>query len=596
VILQQLYEQFLRLHDQGEEGLPSQGYSRENISYSISLSAAGEVVGVVPLLDMSGKKPRPALLSVPQPEKRTSGIKPNVLWDKTSYVFGVSASSKRAAEEHAAFKAAHIAWLEGAEDDGLRALRRFLETWLPERFTLPHFHDAMKDTNVVFRLDGDRQYIHERSASLILRASLIADVDGIGAETMPCLITGRQGVVARLHPPIKGVDGAQSSGASIVSFNQESFNSLGKEQGANSPVSIEAAFGYTTVLNHLLRRSPTNRQRLVVGDATVVFWAESATATEGRAAEWTFAALINDRETDEQASAKVRHALDVVADGRPLTEIDPGLRPDTRIAVLGLAPNASRLSVRFWLRDSLEAFVSRLRQHAHDLAIEPRPWHTPPTPWRLALCTAPLRDGKVKADNVSPLLAGEMMRAILTGGRYPQSLLSNLLMRMRADGDVSGLRVALCKAVICRDLRLSRNRTQSEEIPVSLDIHATHPAYLLGRLFSVLEGTQRSALGARINATIRDRYFGAASATPALVFPVLIRNAQNHLARIRKEKRGLAVVLEKELQEIVDKLSTQFPLSLNLNDQGRFAIGYYQQTSARFNKLEDAGEPADTEN
>lgn len=129
---------------------------------------------------------------------------------------------------------------------------------------------------------------------------------------------------------------------------------------------------------------------------------------------------------------------------------------------------------------------------------------------------------------------------------------------------------------------------------MSLDLQATHPAYLLGRLFAVLEGTQRAALGAQVNATIRDRYFGAAAATPALVFPLLLRNAQNHLARIRKDKRGLAVNLEKDVQEIVDKLPDHFAKSLDLKDQGRFAIGYYHQTSARFKKSED--EPAATSN
>lgn len=583
MILQTLHAHYLRLLQRGEEGLPRQGYSQEKISYCITLSPEGDVVGVIPLLDTSGKKPLPRSLGVPQPEKRTSGVKPNFLWDKTSYVLGVSASSKRPGEEHDAFKAAHQIWLAGQADTGLVALSRFLTRWTPERFATPFFTEDMKDANLVFRLEGDRQFLHERAAALALRAKLLDAADG-EAVVLPCLVTGEPAAVARLHPAIKGVNGAQSSGASIVSFNQESFNSWGKEQGSNAPVSEAAAFGYTTVLNHLLRREPANRQRLNIGDATVIFWAETDDPEEAEAAEWTFAALTNDRDTDEQATAKLRHVLEVIAKGRPLAEIDPHLKPETRMVVLGLAPNASRLSIRYWLRDSLGELVAHLRTHAQDLMLEPQPWKTPPTPWRLALSTAPSRDGKASSEDVSPLLAGELMRAILTGARYPQSLLANLLMRMRSDGEVSGVRVALCKAVICRDLRLSDSYTSIKEVPVSLDTQVTHPAYLLGRLFAVLEGAQRAALGGNVNATIRDRYFGAASATPALVFPMLLRNVQNHLSRLRKDKAGLAVAIEKDVQEVIDKLPDHFPKSLDLKDQGRFAIGYYHQASARYKK------------
>lgn len=593
MILQTLHDHYHRLLRRGETGLPPYGYSQEKISYCITLSEGGDVMGVLPLLDTSGKKPLPRSLEVPQPAKRAFGIKPNILWDKTSYVLGVSAHSKRAAEEHQAFKQWHLDSLRDETDTGLLALKRFLKRWTPERFAAPHFSTDMLDTNFVFSLDGERQYLHERPAARALRARLAAPEEDAGSTAMYCLMTGELRPAARLHPAIKGVNGAQTAGASIVSFNQDSFSSWGKSQGENAPMSDEAAFAYTTVLNHLLRRDASNRQRLNVGDTTVVFWAESDQTEEAEAAEWTFAALTTDGpQTDEQATDKVRLALEVVAKGRPLSEIDPRLKPETRMVVLGLAPNASRLSIRYWLRDSLGVLAKRLRAHAQDLRLEPPPWKTPPTPWRLALCTAPMRDGRAKSEDVSPLLAGDLMRAILTGQRYPRSLLSSLVMRMRADGDVSGLRVALCKAVICRDQRLGGFEASSQEVPVSLDVNVSHPAYLLGRLFAVLESAQRAALGGQVNATIRDRFFGAASATPALVFPLLMRNAQNHVARVRKDKAGLAVNLEKDIREIVDKLPDHFPKSLNLRDQGRFAIGYYHQSEVRFKKSA-AAESAD---
>ncbi|MNV55218.1 CRISPR-associated protein [compost metagenome] len=179
-----------------------------------------------------------------------------------------------------------------------------------------------------------------------------------------------------------------------------------------------------------------------------------------------------------------------------------------------------------------------------------------------------------------------MTRAVLTGSRYPRSLLTNVIMRMRADKDVSGLRVALCKAVLVRDLRLGVKGV-NEEVPVSLDKEASNTGYRLGRLFAALESAQLCALGA-INTSIRDRYYGVASATPTTIFPMLLRHAQNHLAKLRKEKPGLAHHLEREIGEIIDGFGTQFPRGLKLEDQGRFAIGYYQQSHAHFSPNSEA--------
>jgi CRISPR-associated protein Csd1 len=244
------------------------------------------------------------------------------------------------------------------------------------------------------------------------------------------------------------------------------------------------------------------------------------------------------------------------------------------------------LSIRFWQRDTLEVFARRMAEHYFDMHIEPLPWQTPPAVWRVLLATAPSRDGKARSEDVLPQLAGEITRAILSGTRYPRSLLSAVVMRLRADGDISGIRVALCKAVLTRERRLG-TKGIDEELPVSLNRQSTEPGYLLGRLFSALENAQRAALGKQINSTIRDRYYGAASAAPASVFPMLLRNAQHHLSRLRKDKPGLAVNLENELGEIIVLLGTAFPRSLRLEAQGRFAIGYYHESQARFNRLSD---------
>lgn len=582
MILSALNDYYQRLA--GEDAVPVFGFSQEKISYALVLSAEGTLVDVVDVRDNSGKKPLPKSLTVPQPEKRTAGIKSNFMWDKTSYVLGVSAKQgERTGQEHQAFKSLHQECLSDQDDIGLRALATFLEHWSPEQFQAPLFSEDMLDTNVIFRIDGEQKYLHDLPAAQQLRAKLLA-----GAENNEgrCLVTGQQMPLARLHPAVKGVNGAQSSGASIVSFNLDSFTSYGKSQGANAPISEAAAFAYSTVLNHLLRRDEHNRQRLQIGDASVVFWAQADKPEQSQSAELLFADLLTPPADDAGEVAKLRTVLDAVAKGRPLQELGLDLDDNTQLFVLGLAPNASRLSIRFWQIGSLSFFAQRLAEHYQDLHIQPLPWKTEPAVWRLLHATVPSRDSKTKGEDIAPQLAGDITRAVLTGGRYPRSLLANLIMRMRADGDISGVRVALCKAVLTRDLRLGVKGI-NEEVPVSLDKQVSNPGYRLGRLFAVLENIQRNALGTQVNATIRDRYYGAASATPATIFPMLLRNTQNHLAKVRKEKPGLAHNLERDVGEIIDDMQSLFPRHLKLEDQGRFAIGYYHQSQARFNRTND---------
>jgi CRISPR-associated protein Csd1 len=581
MILAALNDYYLRLA--GQDKIPVFGYSKENISYALVLSAKGDLVDVLDLRDNSGKKPQPKRLTVPQSEKRTLAIKPNFLWDKSSYVLGVSAKAiGRTNQEHQAFKTLHQQCLIDELDPSLQALLAFLESWSPDRFQAPPFSEEMLDANFVFRIEGEQRYLHEQPAAQLLRAKLLTNSK---SHEGLCLVTGQCLPLARLHPAIKGVNGAQSSGASIVSFNLDSFCSYDKSQGANAPISEVVAFAYTTVLNHLLRRDVHNRQRMQIGDASVVFWAIADTSEEASNAELMFADLLSPASDDAREAAKLRCILDAVGKGRSLRDLGLQLEENTQLFVLGLVPNAARLSVRFWQTGSLSFFAQRLAEHYQDLHIEPAPWKNEPAIWRVLNATAPSRDGKAKAEDVAPQLAGEVTRAVLTGSRYPRSLLTNVIMRMRADGDVSGLRVALCKAVLNRDLRLGIKGI-NEEVPMSLDKEASNIAYRLGRLFAVLESAERYALGTNIS--IRDRYYGVASATPATIFPMLLRNMQNQLTQLRKESPGLAHHLEREIGEIIDGFGIQFPRGLKLEDQGRFAIGYYQQSQARFSPISEA--------
>jgi CRISPR-associated protein Csd1 len=585
-ILQALNGYYDRMAARGEAEPP--GYSREKISYAILLTPDGAVAAVNDIRDTTGKKPAPIMMNVPAGMKRTVGIASNKLWDKTAYVLGVTAGEgKRTAQEHEAFKATHAALLADTEDAGLLALRRFLESWTPVQFEeSPHFNEEMKDVNIVFRLDGVQEYIHDRPAA---RALVTAAPGGTGDDL--CLVTGERGTAARLHPSIKGVWGAQSSGASLVSFNLDAFTSYGKEQGANAPVSEETTARYGAALNRMLDKG--SRNRIQVGDTTTLFWADvSGASADAADAADEFAALFfeppNDKEADKEAATNIKAQLEAVAKGRPASELNAKLNPGTRFYILGLAPNAARLSVRFWYDGTFGELERRIREHWQDMAITPPPKVWPPSAWHLLIETA----AQHKSENIPPLLGGELMRAILNGTRYPRSLMSAILIRIRAEqGEVTAMRAAILRGILNRDYRLGFIK---EEVPVALDETDTNPAYRLGRWFAELEAIQQDALGRDVNATIRDRFYGSASSAPMRTFALLIKNSMNHLATIRKkpEKKHLAEWHDKRLEAIIAGVNQGLPLTLRLEDQARFAIGYYHQRAERFTKSTDTSETA----
>ena len=550
------------------------GYSSRGVSYAVVLSPEGEIVGVMDIRDTAGKFPRPNRILVPGPVNRSVNIASNFLWDKTAYSLGLVRDEVTGEPtpahrgEHDAFKQLHLGLLAATDDKGLQALAAFLATWNPdpERFDrLPHARD-MLDANIVFRLHGEREYVHDCSVARRIWQDHLK-MQG-GAKAL-CLVTGQLAPVERLHPKIKGVRGAQSSGASIVSFNLNAFESFGRKQGSNAPISERAAFAYTTALNTML--TPNSGHNIRIGDTTVVYWAEASLGdAAASAAESIFSILADPPPTDTAEEAKVRDKLAAVSEGRPIEEVQPDVREDTRLFVLGLAPNASRLSIRFWYEDRIGAFYSRISEHWKDLRLQPAAWAGAPAFWTLLIETAAQR----RADNIPPTLGGALMRAILTGGRYPHFLLAAVIARMRADKAINGRRVAICKACLARDYRFG---FENEDVSMSLNPDDTNAAYRLGRLFAVYENLQRAALPG-INATIKDRYFGAASATPASVFPMLERNSANHLASLRKgEKARLAHWFDQQIDSILSGFATAFPRSLRLQEQGRFAIGYHHQ-------------------
>ena len=589
-ILQALVGYYDRLAANGEA--PEYGYSRERISYAVELTRDGKPVNIVPLLDRSGKTPRPSLRPVPRPVPRASNVDANFLWDKTAYVFGVklnrnSGRPAPAEREHAAFIALHERLLADSDDEGITAFRRFLERWRAKDYDRLHEFEAMLDANVVFQLAGERRFLHDRPAARRVwldHLSVSAGSDGL------CLVSGERAPIARLHPKVKGVRNAQTAGAAIVSFNLDSFMSFGKEQGANAPVSDRAAFAYTSALNKLLERG--SPQRVQIGDATTVFWAEAADDDSATAAEELFA-LLAEPPIDAEETAAVAAKFKAFEKGRPLSEVAPNVREDTRFYVLGLAPNAARISIRFWYHETIGELARRIREHFYDLRLEPTPWRSAPAAWRLLLETAAQR----KAENIPPTLCGALMRSIFTGSRYPQSLLTSVIARIRADGDVNGHRAAICKACLARDNRL---RLPEEEVPVGIVTDSDNVAYNLGRLFAIYVYAEKSL--ADRNATIRDRYIGSASARPRIVFPILMRGYAHNLSGLAKGdslKQGAGIRADRAVGEVMERLPGHdgFPAVLSLPDQARFFVGYYHQERYLYTKISsvDRQEPASSE-
>jgi CRISPR-associated protein Csd1 len=556
---------------------PAFGYSQEKIGFLISLNSDGTPAGQpIDLREGDGRKKLPRPMAVPQPVKRTSGISPNFLWDKSAYALGITAAEgKRTVKEHAAFVARHKKLLAGINDEGLLAFARFVESWRREDFARLGWPDEMKDQNIVFALESERREginLHDRQSARDLWSRISVSADKSKAA---CLVTGERGPIERLHPSIKGVWGAQTAGASIVSFNLDAFTSYGHEQGDNAPVSEAAAFAYTTALNCFLQKG--SGHRIQIGDASTVFWAEATDAEAATVATDVFASFFAVNEEDE--NEKVAAILKAIHDGVPIEDIKRNLPSHVRFFVLALAPNAARVSIRFYVEDDFGIIAERYAKHVQRMRVEPPPRDAMASMWRLLIETARLR----KSENVIPNLAGEWMRSILTGAHYPATLLSTLLMRLRADHDVNALRVATIKSVLIRNFGNAFRR----EPPVSLDKENREPGYVLGRLFAVYEQIQIEALGRNVNATIKDKFYGAAASQPRKIFPMLDKGSKPHLSKIGKDRKGFQVVLERKVAEIMETMSPgedPFPSHLADKQQGLFALGYYHQRSEPFAK------------
>lgn len=606
MILQALQQLYQRLLDDPDSGISPPGYSKAPVSFALNLSESGELLDLLDLREQ-GKKPTPVFMHVPRCVKRSSNVAANFMCDNSGYVLGADGKGKpkRAQEKFSAFRCLQEGVLHGLQDAGALAVLAFLRSWNSSQPTHPVLEplwdDLTAEGNIVFKLNGSPGYVHERP--VVREAWARFNSDESQAEEGQCLVTGQWGPIARLHDDIKGVAGAQQKGAALVSFNLEASKSYGKEQNFNAPVSKAAAFGYVTSLNYLLR---SEKHRLRIGDTTTVFWAErSAGLEEDMLAELLAPSMGNqakdEDETptlrrDPEATRLVHDVLVRVAEGRPVLEGMTGVNPDVRFCILGLSPNNARLSVRFWHVDSFGALVERIGRHYSDMAIDRPDWESGVFPiWRVIKETAPRKKGEKKGarstyagngiKKAAPqagkkafsLLAGALTRSILLGTPYPQGLYTAMLGRIRADQEVNPIRAATVKACLVRRARVYGYTANEEAITMSLNEERKETAYLLGRLFALLEKAQEDATPT-LNTTIRDRYFGGASATPRSVFPLLLRLAQHHIA-----KAQYGGVVDKRIESVLSDVG-DFPAHLNLEEQGTFILGYYHQRQALYQK------------
>lgn len=579
--------------------IPLYGYSCAKVGFTLNISLIGELLDVIPLKVEShnSKKLISRMLIVPEQKVRSSGIASNFMCDNSAYVLGIDNKGKpqRSKEAILAFKELHNDVLRNAKGQAAKAILAFLDNWNIE-FARQHpvlkgcLEEVLEGSNLVFRLDGEIGYLHDDLEIKRLWEEYHSknENDIIGQ----CLITGQSTNIAKLHPVIKNIKKAQSSGASIVSFNANAYESYGKENGCISPMGKYAAFTYATVLNCMLS---CKKQKIQVGDATTVFWAESPEEIYTDLA----AELFNPSSTQDEKESKNEHKRDMQIEelvkdillktksGMKINDLEGKVNTQTKFYILGLSPNASRISIRFFHSDSFGGFLEKTAQHYEDMEIvkefENNATNIPI--WRMLSETISPKSSDKEA---KPLLAGAMMRSIISGGMYPESFYNAIMLRVKTDTDirVNYIRASIIKACLLRKARLTKNKYLEEVLTVSLNEQTNNSAYVLGRLFAVLEKTQRDAG----NETLKSRYFASACTTPGTVFPILIRLAQHHIS-----KAEFGFVNDKKIEAIINQIDS-FPSHLKLEEQGLFSLGYYHQRVALWQKSTKENEKIKEEN
>lgn len=580
MILQALKEYYDRKAADPDSGIAPPGWERKEIKYIVVLDKSGAVINIQNTQEGTGKQKRVKSFMVPQGIKRSAGVASNLLWDNPEYVLGLTLKeAKKSKDGRSSGEIKHEAFCEKIEilgdvnDAGLTAVRAFIALSLEEKTEqlkkCQEWEALLKDgavANMTFKLAGQPNLVCSSAAvkKRINELALLRDSEEKGV----CLISGEEEPIENLHPAIKGVWGGQSAGTNIVNFNLPAFCSFGKKQGANAPVGKSSVFAYVTALNTMLGKDSPNRMQ--IGEASTVFWSEKPSTLEEN-----IGLLLSESEDDPEKGIKaVRALFDSPKSGEMAVQAED--EKDIRFYVLGLSPNAARLAIRFWINSTVGEMEGNLRKHFQDLDVDCPQYEIDRNGGFLSVFRLLVNIAvQGKSENIPPNIEGDLMQAILEGRAYPRTLFIGAIRRIRAEREVNYPRAAIVKAYLNRNrFELNKiNNTNYKEITVSLDKENDNIGYCLGRLFAVLEKLQSEA-NPGINATIRDRFYGAASGTPITVFPNLMRLMGHHLSKL--DNPGRVVNLEKLFGEILDKVPA-FPNTLTMEDQGNFAIGYYHQ-------------------
>lgn len=587
MILQSLCRYYNLLADTHPDEISKPGWCPRRVAFMLDLSPEGELRGVIPSPDDKGWQ-----RIVPEQVKRSSGVAANCLCDNAAYILGFDDKGKpeRSLKCFEAAKALHLEVLKDVRSEAAHAVRSFFERWNPSA-DIEDLLSQLASVDVAakmlsggmleFSLCGKRVIddLAVRGAWERYRLS-----SNKGAFLGVCLVTGEHSPIARLHPAIKGVCGAQSMGASLVGFNAPAFESYGHdgEQGLNAPVSEQATFAYSTALNYLLS---DRKHHMILGDTTVVYWAERNDEMCTLVVSSLLGGSASPKGAPNNPDEDINAIMKRIRSGRPVEGADF----DEPFYVLGLAPNAARLSVRFFHRSTFGEVLENLAAHYERIEIAGRGMVGEKrylTPYMLL---KEVENPHASKGAVSPLLGGALLRSILDDTDYPEALFTNAILRTRAtqdDKDSRVYKVTKGRAAIIRAYLIKNKKRSKEEVTVSLNEERTDVPYVIGRLFYTLESMQQTA-NPGINTTIKDRYFNSACATPGLVFPTLLGLAQSHLSKIRRDRPGLAIHLEQRMAGLLDELDS-FPKRLSLEEQGDFYLGYYQQERAQFDGRKSA--------
>lgn len=566
------------------------GWSKAKVSYGLQIDNSGQLVGIITLLQKPNgvKKEIPQEMIVPEQVKRSSGVSANFLCDNSTYFLGFDdkgrndlekkKNKERAKKCFEAAKALHHKVLDGVVDEEAEALLKFFDQWNPEQISdceiLKDYADILfKGANLIFSSQSSK-YLHENI--LIKKAwDNYRNHESVLNETGLCLVSGERKPIARLHPNIKGIFGAQSSGASLVSYNTSSLDSYNKEQGMNAPVSEDVAFKYGAALNYLISDKEYNKR---ISDTTIVYWAENAEV--GYQEIWGDGFSGNGNITQDRLNS-------IASDmrlGKAVSYKDVELYGDTKFCVLGIVPNAARLSVSFYSEGSFGDMLDNMIRFYDELSISKSKYDEDQTIniWSLLNETA---NKKTHDKKVPSPIVSSVFRSILEGIQYPVGLFDNVMLRIKAEHDITWRKAAIIKAYLIR----CNNKEFKEVLTMELNESSENIPYVLGRTFAVLEMIQRDA-NPNIQSTIRDNYFTSACATPATIFPILFRLSQHHLRKIpehgTKRARGREKY-DKIIADLQSRIHTTYPSRLNLQEQGVFYLGYYHQRQSMFTQRKE---------